>query len=345
MHTPPKFLFLDTNLQCNLKCKTCMYWTREEVVLPTHITIEERSDIIQEFHELNPTGAIVICGGEALMNPERYWPITRQCRQLGLRCLSVMNGTMVTDLSMAKKLIVEGPTEITISLNSYIPEVHDSTRGVVGSFDMAVNAIRLLLQAREELNKSNPVYAMAIMCEQNYRDLDKFYDFVLNDLKADKLKLNWLQPMFGSLKDKEGQDRGDKFYDNNVIRDHDGLFKILNDCNEKYKLSLDPEWIDTVRMYHRSVHKNNDAVLGWGGRGTEELICNSFDRNIMVDMDGIARLCFSHKFPGYKINKYGDLRKFWYGTDNLRGVMSKCTQYCGISHSVRRVNATLKMQE
>jgi len=62
----------------------------------------------------------------------------------------------------------------------------------------------------------------------------------------------------------------------------------------------------------------------------------------MVDMDGIARLCFSHKFPGFKIKKYGDLRKFWYGTDNLRNVMAKCTQYCGISHSVRRVNATLK---
>jgi MoaA/NifB/PqqE/SkfB family radical SAM enzyme len=131
-----------------------MYWTREEVVLPTHITIEERSEIIQEFQELNPNGAIVICGGEALMNPERYWPITRQCRQLGLKCLSVMNGTMVTDLAMAKKLIIEGPTEITISLNSYIPEVHDSTRGVTGSFELAVNAIRLLLEARKLLNKS-----------------------------------------------------------------------------------------------------------------------------------------------------------------------------------------------
>jgi hypothetical protein len=213
---------------------------------------------------------------------------------------------------------------------------------MVGSFDMAVNAVRLLLQARKELNKSNPVYAMAIMCEQNYRDLDKFYDFVLNDLKADKLKLNWLQPMFGTLLDKEGKQRDDKFYDNNVIRDHEGLFKILNDCNQKYNLGLDPEWIETVEMYHRSVHKNNDAVIGWNGRGTEKLICNSFDRNIMVDMDGIARLCFSHKFPGFKIKRYGDLKRFWYGIDNLRNVMSKCTQYCGISHSVRRVNATLK---
>ena len=62
----------------------------------------------------------------------------------------------------------------------------------------------------------------------------------------------------------------------------------------------------------------------------------------MIDMDGVARLCFSNKFPGRRIKAKGDLRTFWYGTDPLRNVMSKCNQYCGISHSVRRVNATLK---
>lgn len=341
MH-PPKFLFLDTNLQCNLKCKTCMYWTRDEIVQPSHITVEQRNEIINEFYQLNPNGSVVICGGEAMMNPERYWPITRQCRSLGLGCLSVMNGTMVTDLSVAKRLITEGPTEITISLNSYRPEVHDSSRGVAGSFVAATNAIRLLLEARTILNKKTPIYAMSVMYEDNYRDLDQFYDFVLNDLKADKLKLNWLQPVFGTLIDKQGKNRSDKFYENNVIRDHVGLKKILHDCNEKYKLGLDPEYIDTVEMYHDSVHNNQDALLGWDGSGTTKLICNSFNRNIMVDMDGVARLCFSHKFPGYKLTNRGDLRMFWYGTDNLREVMSQCTQYCGISHSVRRVNATLK---
>jgi hypothetical protein len=44
---------------------------------------------------------------------------------------------------------------------------------------------------RKLLNKKTPIYAMSIMCEQNYRDLEQFYDFVLNDLQADKLKLNW----------------------------------------------------------------------------------------------------------------------------------------------------------
>ena len=41
------------------------------------------------------------------------------------------------------------------------------------------------------------IYVMAVICEFNYRDLDAFYDFVLNDIGADKLKLNILQPTFG----------------------------------------------------------------------------------------------------------------------------------------------------
>lgn len=314
----PKFLFLDTNLQCNLKCRTCMYWTREEVVLPGHISIERRGEIIGEFAMMNPSGAVVICGGEALLNPERYWPITQKCRALGLKCLSVMNGTMVTDIAMAERLVTEGPSEITISLNSHIAHVHDETRGVKGSFELAVNAIRLLVEARDRLAPSVRVYAMAIICERNYRELEDFYDFVLNDLKADKLKLNFLQPMFGSLRDENDEDRDDKFYSRNVIRDEDGLSEILRRCDEKYALNLDPEWVETVRMYHRSVRRNDDAILGWQGKGTEELICNSFERNIMVDMFGVARLCFSNTFPGTKLAKIGDLRKFWTSNDALR---------------------------
>ena len=36
---------------------------------------------------------------------------------------------------------------------------------------------------------------MAVICEQNYRELDAFYRFVLRDIGADKLKLNFLQPV------------------------------------------------------------------------------------------------------------------------------------------------------
>ena len=38
---------------------------------------------------------------------------------------------------------------------------------------------------------------MGLIFDENWRDLEAFYDFVLNDIGADKLKLNFLQPSFG----------------------------------------------------------------------------------------------------------------------------------------------------
>lgn len=341
MRPPPKFLFVDINQHCNLKCNHCMYWKRKEVVLPGHISVARRSEIILEFAQLNPRGTIVVCGGESLLNPERYFPITRQCRELGLGCFSVVNGTKVTDDVGAEQMILEGPSEITVSLNSHRPEVHDRTRGKSGSFDLAVGAIRLLLAARKRLGVPKPVYAMAVVCEQNYRELDAFYAFVLHDLKADKLKLNFLQPTFGPIDSATD----DQFYRNNIIADYEELVRIIETCDRKYGLRLNPQWLDVVRSYHRSVQVNDDAAKGWRGKGTEEAICNSYERNVMVDMFGEARLCFSTGFPGMRLAKTGDLSAFWFGSDRLRRKMAKCRQYCGISHSVRRIRATTKPLE
>jgi MoaA/NifB/PqqE/SkfB family radical SAM enzyme len=341
MQQPPKFLFVDINQHCNLQCKHCMYWMRQEVALPGHVSVARRSEIILEFAQLNPHGTVVVCGGESLLNPERYFPVTRQCRELGLGCFSVINGTKVTDEASAERMMLEGPSEITVSLNSHRPEVHDYTRGKRGSFDLAVGAIRLLLAARRRLDARTPVYAMAVVCRQNYRELDAFYNFVLRDLKADKLKLNFLQPTFGPL----DSIAADQFYRDNIITEIEELVGIIEACDRKYGLNLNPAWVRVVRGYHRSVRANDDAANGWRGKGTEEAICNSYERNIMVDMFGEARLCFSTGFPGMRLAKTGDLAKFWFGGDRLRRKMAKCRQSCGISHSVRRISATMKPPE
>ena len=146
---------------------------------------------------MHPGGAVVICGGESMLDLEDYFAIAGDCRELGLRCLSVINGTRVRDPERADRMILAGPHEISVSLNSHRAELHDRTRGVKGAFAKAVKALRLLLEARARNSADTRIYAMGLIFDENYREIDAFYDFVLNDVGADKLKLNFIQPSFG----------------------------------------------------------------------------------------------------------------------------------------------------
>ena len=340
---PPRFLFLDINQRCNLRCKHCYYWRRDNSDRDLYLSTLQRHAIIQEFAEMNPNGTVVICGGESMLDVDDYFSVTGECIRLGIGCFSVINGTKVQTPSMADRMIMEGPSEITLSINSYKPEVHDATRGVTGSFKWVVKAMRLLLASRNRLNVKKPIYAMAVICEVNYRDLDRFYDFILNDIGAEKLKLNFLQPSFGMPKWRVV----DRFFKKNVISDAEALASIIRECDRKYCLNINPAWLEHVKMYHRSIQENRNAAMGWLHlKGTREHICNSYDRNIMVDLYGNASLCFNSAFPSFPLKVQGDLTTFWYERSlPIREKMTTCNRYCGISHSVRRENATWKPRE
>lgn len=335
---PPSFLFVHVNKRCNLRCQHCNFWTRNDSDKSNYLTWPRKAEIMQEFAEMSPDGVIVICGGESMLDLESYFAITTECNRLKLRCMSVINGTRVQTAEIADRMMLEGPTEISISFNSHVEAVHDRTRGVPGAFQKAVKAVRLLVEARKRHpERKTKIYVMGLIFDENYRDLDGFYDFVLNALKADKLKLNFLQPSFGVQRDPV-----DEFFKDHYSLDPDFLVKTIKQCDEKYRLNLNPTFIEQVGMYFRSLSSIPDVQLGWGSQsGTREHICNTYERNIMVDHYGVARLCFSERFPGVTLKKYGDLRRFWYSANQIRCQMKKCNAFCGISHSVRRETSTL----
>jgi len=335
---PPRFLYLQTNQRCNLRCQHCDFWKLNDDNKAYYLSSRRKRELLTEYASLSPGATVVTCGGEPMLDLEEFFELARECRRLGLRCFSVVNGTKVNHQRIADRMVREGPHEITVSLNSHLEEIHDRTRGVKGSFRMAVRALRLLLRARSEQSEQPPkIYAMAVICEQTYRELDAFYDFVLNDIGADKLKLNILQPTFGGT-------GPDAFFADNVVKNPDELGAIIERCDAKYRLGINPRWLAQVKMYFRSAARVRDPLQGWAtSDGTEEHICNTYERNIMVDLFGTARLCFSLEFPGFRLEKAGDLRRFWYQLSNpIRATMETCNRHCGISHSVRRENATLK---
>ena len=125
--------------------------------------------------------------------------------------------------------------------------------------------------------------------------------------------------------------------------DGDELVKIISACDQKYQLGLNPEWLRQVGMYFRSLAQITDLDKGWGAsQGTSEHICNSYDRNVMINHYGVARLCFSDQFPGKQLAQSGDFTRFWNRANDIRAKMRRCNQFCGISHSVRRESSTLK---
>lgn len=326
---------MDINLACNLRCQHCFFWTRDDET-ERYLSLPRRQEIIAEFAELSPKGRLVICGGEPMLALETYFGVAKGARKHGLHCLSVVNGTRIRSLDMARRMVEEGPHEISISLNSHNRGLHDRTRGVNGAYDKAVKALRLLVEAKKRWGSSDTkIIVMGLIFSSNYRYIEDFYDLVLNDIGADRLKLNFIQPSFG----QNGE--VDPFYEHEGDVDPDELHQILKMADKRFTLGLSPVWMAQVAMYFRSLQRMKDRSKGWGiAAGTDEHICNSYERNVMVDNYGMARLCFSTQFPGRQLEKPGDLTALWKESDETRALMHKCNQVCGISHSVRREAST-----
>jgi MoaA/NifB/PqqE/SkfB family radical SAM enzyme len=332
---PPRFLFLQVNKRCNLRCQHCAFWHEDDSDKANYLDRAGKRRLMSEFAAMNPGGAVVICGGESMLDLEDYFDICATCRELGLTCISVVNGTRIRSSAMAERMILEGPHEISVSLNSQEPALHDATRGVPGAFDKAVKALRLMVDARRRLGASaTKIYVMGLIFDDNYRDLESFYDFVLNDVGADKLKLNFLQPSFGDTET-------DPFLAAHSNMDPDELEVVLQRCDARFGIGINPVWTANVKMYLASLRGGLDLDRGWGTQArTRDHICNTYERNIMVDHYGVARLCFSREFRGEAIQAEGDLRRFWEDAEDVRAEMRGCNQFCGISHSVRRVSCT-----
>ena len=331
MSPRPEFLYVELNEACNLRCEHCNFWRTK---FRSGLSPEARESIMEGFAELG--GRIVVtCGGEASLDKEAFWHHHATARRLGLRSFSVTNGTRITEEN-APRWLAEGPTEITVSLDSHDPELHDKWRGLP-NWHTATRALRLLTERRRRPGMAKPkVFAMTIVAERNYRDLPKLFDLAIGELGADKLKLNIAQMTFGAT-----PPGGDEWFSANAPRDADALLRIIEECDEKWGIQRNPQWKRDVWMYCNSVRVNADALLGRKRVGeTQWNICNSGERNIWVNWKGVARLCPSVRWPGVKVRNSEDVKNFWKNAE-WRGQMTECRDYCGISHSVRREASTV----
>ena len=164
----PLVLSWNVTRKCNLKCPHC-YINATTKQLKNELTTEEAKDLIDQICKVSRP-LLILSGGEPLLR-EDIFELIRYGAAKGLKMGLGSNGCLI-DARIAKRLKEAGIETVSISLDSHIPEQHDEFRGVGGSWEKAVRAIKAL---REE---GVLVQVNTTVTQHNYDQIDEIMSLV-----------------------------------------------------------------------------------------------------------------------------------------------------------------------
>jgi AdoMet-dependent heme synthase len=156
--------------KCNLKCPHC-YINATTQELKNELTTGESKNLIDQICEVSRP-LLILSGGSPLLRPDVY-DLVRYGASKGLKMGLGSNGSLI-DATAAKRLKEAGIETVSISLDSHIPEQHDEFRGVPGSWEKAVGAIKAL-QENGVLVQVNTT-----LTQQNYDQIDDIMSLAEN---------------------------------------------------------------------------------------------------------------------------------------------------------------------
>lgn len=142
--------------QCNLRCKMCDIWRVKEQNQMIYKEELSKEEFIMLFDELCflGTNRISISGGEPLLRGDVF-DIIREAKKNDFYVDMNSNGTLISK-SKAIDLVNSGLDNITISLDSPRPEIHDYIRGEEGCWIKTVQGLHNLKEAKERFKVNTP---------------------------------------------------------------------------------------------------------------------------------------------------------------------------------------------
>lgn len=161
LRTPAKAYWI-INKKCNLKCKHC--FTNSGISDKNELSFNEMKSVLRQLKEMG-VFQISLSGGEPFLC-KNIFKLGEYANKLGLDVYTPSNGTLINKETI-KKIKKAKFIYIEISLDFIKPERHDENRGLIGTFNKALNTIRLLKE------NSVPVVLIAIAFKENYNEIPK----------------------------------------------------------------------------------------------------------------------------------------------------------------------------
>ncbi len=135
-------------------------------------------------------------GGEPMISPH-FLKIMRLVTEQGKNSKINTNCRMCYYKEYAKRIAKENISEVSTSIESHRPQVHDYLTRMRGSFRQTVEGIKNLKKEGLEMNTTT------VMMKQNIGELKETADFIIDALEVTKMRFSFLQIRGNVLKNME----------------------------------------------------------------------------------------------------------------------------------------------
>ena len=214
-----KYLFWECTLNCNFRCKHCGSRAGEENVIETVSTEDIKnafSDIAKSFDAKKI--AVGVTGGEPLLRKDLF-EVMEYASSLGFGWGMISNGYLANDETV-KKAQKAGMKTLDISIDG-IGEIHDRFRNMPGSYEKAINTVKLFRDA----NFLETIRITSTINRNNIDFLEQMHD-VFFGLKIPEWRLVNIDPI----------GRSDRR--NDLLLDKDQMSRLLGFIKGKRKQGL-----------------------------------------------------------------------------------------------------------
>lgn len=283
---PLRMVAWELTRNCNLACIHCRASASSGFYEGELSTVECRRIVDDICSFSAPT--VILTGGEPLLRPDIF-DIVEYGVERGLRMVIATNGSLL-DSKTAQKLKVSGIQRVSLSIDGSGRESHDSFRGVHGSFDMVIGAIRMLKEAGLSFQINTTVTM------HNVDDLDRIYELT-RSLGASAWHVFLLVPV-GRGTGLKGKELSAKMYED--------VLHCLNEREKKNELEMK---VTCAPHYYRIVNETGGTPKSAG--------CLAGKSFMFISHRGVAQPCGYLEVVSGNVRKEG-VKKVWEGSEVFR---------------------------
>lgn len=310
----PDYVGILVSKRCNLRCKMCDIY-KHPTSPEDELSFNKIKEIIDDIAKWG-VRTITLTGGEPFLRKD-FFKIAEYAMNKVAHTAINTNLTLI-NREMAEKIcnLPYHKFHLEVSLDGAISTTHDSIRGIPGTFNKIMDAVRLIREISKEKDTDVSIGTTFVLMEENVREIMALIK-IAEDLKFVNVSL---MPMLKSnVNLKKRSDRPCMGEENLKILDRE--IERLIDYKKGKGLLINP--IESLKHYGK-YFRGELSIKG---------MCNAGYMGPNIVEDGEVFIC-THSIGNIKENC---IREIWYSkkANHVRVLTERCLKPCLQHYSIR----------